>query len=164
MPTKKTKKKKTASVAVQLACRSAGVPSPASLRRWARLAASSGSVTLRVVGSAEGRRLNRDFRDRDYATNVLSFDYRSGGEALDGDIVLCHPVIAREAREQQKPLRDHYAHLVVPGLLHLRGMDHLRPAAREAMERREIGLLAKIGIPDPYVARAVESLRDRIRP
>ena len=149
---------------MQLACALAGVPSAAALRRWARLATTTGNLTLRVVGAAEGRKLNRSFRGRDHATNVLSFDYRAGRGAPEGDIVLCHPVIAREAREQGKPLRDHYAHLVIHGVLHLRGMDHQKKAQRTAMERRETRLLAATGIPDPYAVRAVESNRDRTRP
>ena len=119
-----------------------GAPSAARLRAWARAAAASGAeVTLRVVGAAEGRLLNRAFRKRDYATNVLSFSY----SRTHGDIVLCHPVIAREARAQGKTLAAHYAHLVVHGMLHLRGLRHGR-----RMERREITLLARLGVGDPY--------------
>jgi probable rRNA maturation factor len=99
-------------------------------------------LTLRVVGAREARRLNRTFRGRDYATNVLSFPLEG-----QGDIVLCHPVVAREAREQGKELAAHYAHLVVHGVLHLRGFAHGR-----AMERREVRLLRRFGVPDPYIA------------
>ena len=106
---------------------------------------------MRFVEGAEGRRLNREYRGRDRATNVLTFAYGNARDgALAGDIVLCAPVIAREARAQGKPVRAHYAHLTVHGLLHLRGYDHerLRPAARmEAAERR---ILASLGFPDPY--------------
>jgi len=152
---------------VQIACSSVGVPPAPSLRRWARLALDgSAAITLRVVGGAEGRRLNRNFRGRDYATNVLSFDYGEPGRrgVPSGDIVLCHSVIAREAREQGKPLPAHYAHMVVHGVLHLRGMDHVRAAARQRMEQREIALLETVGLANPYrTPGAVESARDRIR-
>ena len=99
-------------------------------------------LTLRVVGAREGRRLNNLFRKNDRATNVLSFPLDG-----EGDIVLCHPVVAREARSQGKALRAHYAHLVVHGVLHLRGFDHGR-----AMERREVRILRGFGIADPYIA------------
>jgi probable rRNA maturation factor len=142
MPTKKkpaTKHK----VAVQIAA--AGAPSATLLRRFAR-AATRADITLRVVGAAEGKRLNRAFRKKNYPTNVLSFPYGSGS----GDIVLCHPVIQRESRRQKKSLRAHYAHLVVHGVLHLRGHDHLRKAEAARMERREIRILRRLGFGDPY--------------
>jgi len=145
---------------VQRAAR--GAPSTRRLRAWALAAARAGSeVTLRVVGAAESRRLNRTFRGRDYATNVLSFAYeparaarsprrRARLAAVCGDIVLCHPVIRREARAQGKTLAAHYAHLVVHGMLHLRGMDHARARAAERMERAEIRILRRLGVADPY--------------
>jgi probable rRNA maturation factor len=105
-------------------------------------------MTLRIVGRAEGRALNRRFRKKDYATNVLSFH--------SGDIVLCHPVIVREAREQRKTVRAHYAHLVVHGGLHLGGYAHDTKSAAKRMEAREIGILRRAGIDNPY---AVESRR-----
>jgi len=124
-----------------------GAPSAARLRNWARAAARAGAeVTLRVVGAAEARRLNRAFRKRDCATNVLSFAYSRS----HGDVVLCHPVIAREARAQGKTLAAHYAHLVVHGMLHLRGLGHARAADARRMERRETLLLARLGFGDPY--------------
>ena len=126
-----------------------GVPPAARLRTWARAAYGGAlEVTLRVVGAAEGRRLNRLFRSRDYATNVLSFGY--GRRPLRGDIVLCHPVIAREARQQGKTLSAHYAHMVVHGMLHLRGLDHARKAAATRMERTELRILRRLGLGDPY--------------
>jgi probable rRNA maturation factor len=132
-----------------------GAPSPRRLRAWALAAARAGSdVTLRVVGAAESRRLNRNFRGRDYATNVLSFAYAPArnvrSTAVRGDIVLCHPVIRREARAQGKTLAAHYAHLVVHGMLHLRGMDHARARAAGRMERAEIRILRRLGVADPY--------------
>jgi probable rRNA maturation factor len=99
-------------------------------------------VNLRIVGEAEGRRLNRAYRKKDYATNVLTFETR--------DIVLCHPVIRREARESGKRLREHYAHLVVHGCLHLRGYDHENKRDAARMEAREIRLLRRGGIGNPY--------------
>jgi probable rRNA maturation factor len=126
---------------VQYAVPRRGVPSPASLRRWVRLAAGAG-VTLRIVGRSEGRRLNKTFRRKAHATNVLSFE--------TGDIVLCHPVIAREARAQGKTLAAHYAHLVVHGVLHLRGYEHEKKQDAQRMEAREIALLRRIGIGNPY--------------
>jgi probable rRNA maturation factor len=122
-----------------------GVPGAAALRKWARSAAPSGDVTVRIVGSREGRLLNRRFRKRDYATNVLSFSDRRGG-----DTVLCHPVIAREARAQGKSLRAHYAHLVVHGVLHLRGYVHHDKASARKMEAHEIRILRRLGFADPY--------------
>jgi probable rRNA maturation factor len=103
-------------------------------------------ATLRIVGSAEGRRLNRRYRKKAYATNVLSFSYGAGR----GDIVLCHPVIAREARAQGKTLAAHYAHLVLHGLLHLRGYRHEKKREASRMERAEIRLLARAGFGNPY--------------
>jgi probable rRNA maturation factor len=147
MPTKKTPKKirRKPRIAVQIAAD--GAPSAATLRRFAR-EVSRAAIALRVVGAAEGKRLNRTFRKKGYPTNVLSFPYGSGS----GDIVLCHPVIAREARDQGKTLRAHYAHLVVHGILHLRGHDHLRKADAARMERAEIRILRRLGFGDPYAA------------
>ena len=118
-----------------------GVPSAAALRAWA----GAGASTIRIVGRREGRELNRRYRRRDYATNVLSFPY-----GRTGDIVLCHPVIAREAREQKKSLRAHYAHLVVHGVLHLRGHAHDDKASARRMEALEIRTLRRLGFVDPY--------------
>ena len=99
-----------------------------------------------VVGDKEGRRLNSKFRGRRKATNVLSFPYGNG----TGDVVLCHPVIAREARKQGKPLAAHYAHLVVHGVLHLRGYTHERAPQARRMERAEIRALRRFGLRNPY--------------
>ena len=129
---------------VQYAVPRRGVPSATSLRRWAGEARAP--VLLRIVGAGEGRRLNRAFRRRDYATNVLSFPYGGGS----GDIVLCHPVLAREARAQGKTLAAHYAHLVVHGVLHLRGYDHATKADAARMEREEIRHLRRLGFRNPY--------------
>ncbi len=129
----------------------AAAPPAALLRKFARAAAPPGAaVTLRVVAAAEGRLLNRMFRKRDYPTNVLSFSYGGGR----GDIVLCHPVIAKEARRQGKSLRAHYAHLVVHGVLHLRGHHHSRKSGAARMERAEIRILQRLGFGDPYASDA----------
>ena len=133
------------SVAVQAAA--AGAPPAALLRRFARAAAARrAAVALRIVGAAEGRKLNRRYRSKDYPTNVLSFPYGGG----HGDVVLCHPVIEKEARQQRKSLRAHYAHLVVHGILHLRGHDHLKKADAARMEALEVRILRRLGFADPY--------------
>lgn len=135
------------------------IPSAPKITRWARAAAGArgrgAEVAVRLVGAAEGRRLNLLWRGRDYPTNVLSFPAPAGtrgGRAARslGDIVLCAPVVAREARQQGKSAEHHWAHLVIHGALHLLGYDHQddRDAAR--MERRERLLLARLGIPNPY--------------
>jgi probable rRNA maturation factor len=134
---------------VQSASPGKDVPGKANLVRWARAAARGATeVTLRIVGAAEARRLNRKFRGKDKPANVLTFCY--GARPWRGDIVLCHPVIAREARAQRKALDAHYAHLVVHGMLHLRGFDHARARDAARMERRERAILARLGFPDPY--------------
>lgn len=128
-------------------------PGPATLRRWARLAAGGrgGTLGIRVVGSRESRALNGRWRGRDRPTNVLSFpaspDLR--GREL-GDLVVCAPVVAREARAQGKRLAAHWAHMVVHGTLHLLGYDHARAADAKRMEGRERVLLARLGLADPY--------------
>jgi probable rRNA maturation factor len=131
---------------VQLAVPRRGVPGAAALRKWALTAPSVERLTLRVVGRAEGRRLNRTFRGNNKPTNVLSFSYGT----REGDVVLCHPVIAREARAQGKSLRAHYAHLVVHGVLHLRGYQHEKKRDAARMEAREIRILRRAGFRNPY--------------
>ena len=105
---------------------------------------------VRIVDEEEGRALNRDYRHKDYATNVLTFDY-GDEEPLSADLVLCAPVVAREAREQGRTLQAHYAHLIVHGSLHAQGWDHETSAAdATAMEARETQVLARLGFDDPY--------------
>ncbi len=136
-------------IAVQRASRASHIPRDAALRKWARAAlARDAAVTVRYVAEAEGRRLNREFRGKDCATNVLTFIYAA--KPLAGDIVICAPVVAREAKAQGKDLAAHHAHLLVHGLLHLQGLDHVREREAEAMERRERRILEKLGFPDPY--------------
>jgi probable rRNA maturation factor len=139
MPTTRASTKNR--VSVQYAVPRRGVPSAAFLRAWAR-AARGTDVTLRIVGEAEGRRLNWSYRKKNRATNVLAFD--------TGDIVLCHPVIRREARAQGKTISAHYAHLVVHGVLHLRGYDHEKKGDAARMEAREIAILRRYGLANPY--------------
>ena len=109
-------------------------------------------MTLRFVGTAEGRALNRQYRGRDYATNVLTFVYDDArdNEPVTGDLVLCVPVLRREAREQKKSLRAHCVHLVIHGTLHLQGYDHQSDKDARVMEALEIDLLAALGYRDPY--------------
>ena len=141
-------------LAVQRASRASHVPTDARIRAWARAALTRpATVTVRYVAQAEGRRLNRDFRGRDYATNVLTFALGGDGRGtLCGDIVICAPVVAREAREQGKAVVAHHAHLLVHGLLHLQGFDHVAGPDAARMERRERAVLAALGFPDPYAA------------
>jgi probable rRNA maturation factor len=144
-------------LAVQNAAIATGLPGRAKLRRWLSAALKcSAAITVRYVGAAEGRRLNRAFRGRDSATNVLSFGYgRPGrGQPLAGDIVLCAPVVRREARAQGKTQEAHFAHLAVHGALHLQGHDHGRRQAAKRMEALERKILAKLGYPDPYACDA----------
>ena len=141
--------KAAARLSVQRGSRAAHIPADRSLRAWAHAALGrAAQVTLRYVGEAEGRRLNREFRGGDYATNVLTFVY--GDKPLQGDIVICAPVVMREARAQGKVLRAHHAHLLVHGLLHLQGLDHERDLDAVRMEARERAILRRLGFPDPY--------------
>lgn len=137
-------------LSVQYAVQSRDLPSRATIRRWTRAALERDArVTVRIVGGTEGRSLNRRFRGRNYATNVLTF-VLCEHPTLEGDLALCAPVIAREARAQRKSRAAHYAHLVVHGLLHLQGYDHERRRDALAMERRESQIVTRLGYPDPY--------------
>jgi len=156
-------------VEVQYAARRPWVPSATALRRWARAAhaaAAGGTrsraqrrgpaalVCIRVAGPGESRRLNREFRDRDRPTNVLSFPAsaeETGATGALGDLVICAPVVAREAKEQGKTLSAHWAHMVVHGVLHLLGHDHGTPREARAMERLEVEILRGFGYQNPYL-------------
>ena len=120
--------------------------------RWIRHAlASDAEITVRIVDAEEGRALNRDYRQKDYATNVLTFDYTQQ-PIVTADLVLCAPVVEQEAREQGKTLQAHYAHLLVHGTLHAQGWDHETSRAdAEAMEAYEVEILAGLGLPNPYL-------------
>lgn len=137
----------------------AQAPDAKRLRAWAEAALLPGveqaEIGLRIVAEEEGRALNRDYRDKDYATNVLTFALNEGedtpvGLPLFGDIVICAEVVAREAAEQGKPLDAHYAHLVVHSMLHLQGYDHIEDDEAEAMEALETVIVKRLGYPDPY--------------
>ena len=118
--------------------------------RWIRAALEGpAELTVRIVGADEGRALNRDYRGRDYATNVLTFDY-SRAPVVAADLVLCAPVVRDEAKAQRLPLLDHYAHLLVHGTLHAQGYDHENDADAQVMEARESELLLALGFADPY--------------
>ena len=122
--------------------------------RWIRAALETpAQLTVRIVDEDEGRALNRDYRGRDYATNVLTFDYQRGPVVM-ADLVLCAPVVAREALEQHKPLEAHYAHLVIHGALHAQGWDHEQAADARRMEALEVQVLQGLGYADPYRAAA----------
>ncbi|MDD2545691.1 MAG: rRNA maturation RNase YbeY [Burkholderiaceae bacterium] len=119
--------------------------------RWIRHAlALDAEITVRIVGAEEGQQLNRDYRHKDYATNVLTFDYTQE-PVVTADLVLCAPVVEREAREQNKTLQEHYAHLLVHGTLHAQGWDHeTSPEDAEEMEAYETEILTGLGFADPY--------------
>lgn len=158
------------SVSVQVVARRPWVPGPAAVRRWARAAHAAGCARLsgrtrrafrvdrpalcvRIVGLAESRRLDRDYRGKDRPTNVLSFPASAEERRADGaigDLVVCAPVVAAEARGQGKPLAAHWAHMLVHGTLHLLGYDHATARQARAMERLEVEILAGFGYPDPY--------------
>ena len=150
-------------VAVSYALPRAGLPAAASFRKWVKAAVDragrrfDSEVAIRIVDAAEGQAMNLQYRHKDYATNVLSFpaEVPEGlPEDFDfpqlGDLVICAPVVAREAAEQGKALDDHYAHLTVHGVLHLLGFDHIEDDEAEEMEALERRILAGLGIADPY--------------
>lgn len=140
------------------------LPEDDALRAWAMVALGAdapAALVLRIVDVDESRRLNRDYRGKDRPTNVLSFPSDLPGTVLAalparplGDLVLCAPLVAEEAETQHKPTEHHWAHLVIHGVLHLRGHDHESEADAEVMEALEVRMLAELGIPDPYVERA----------
>lgn len=157
----------TTVIDLQLESSAPGLPTEQDFQRWADaalLAAAhegSAEITVRIVDEAEGRELNHEYRERDYATNVLSFPSELPAELLEalkeemdvlplGDLVICATVVAREATEQGKALQDHWAHLTVHGVLHLLGFDHIEDEEAEDMEALETEVLKGLGIADPY--------------
>jgi probable rRNA maturation factor len=152
----------TLAVDVAFGTRRPWVPSRARLAAWARAAvgrrAGRAVLAIRVVSPGESRRLNRDYRGMDRATNVLSFSVPplpatpAAAAAPLGDLAICAGIVAREARSQRKTLAAHWAHMVVHGTLHLLGHDHERAPAAARMERRERLILARLGFPNPYAA------------
>lgn len=143
------------SLTVQSDARVKNVPNRGAISRWVRAALHcKARLTVRIMGAREARRLNREFRDRDYATNVLTFVYSARG-TLEGDIALCAPVIAREARELGIAVEARYAHMIVHGVLHLQGYDHLQAPEARRMERLETSILARLGYSDPYRNQAI---------
>ncbi len=145
-------------IVVQAVSKEPGIPSKKTLQAWASLTLedndSAVEITIRLVDDAEMLALNQTYRGKSYATNVLSFPYDEDLLASEyqllGDIVICAPVIAREAVEQNKSLESHFAHMIIHGILHLLGYDHEQPEEAEQMEQLEIALLARLGFNNPY--------------
>lgn len=139
-------------ITVQYASNTTDLPTQAEFRKWAKSALDADAeITLRLVDEQEGRCLNRDYRGKDYATNVLTFALAEAPH-LVGDIALCVPVILREAREQNKTASAHFAHLTVHGVLHLQGYTHENNAEAELMEALEAKILTKLGYANPYLS------------
>lgn len=137
---------------VQYASDSHNLPSEKQFRKWARATLRVDTeATLRIVDEEEGRMLNRDYRGKDYATNVLTFPLTEE-PWLIGDIILCAPVVEKEAREQGTSLEAHYAHLTIHGILHMHGYDHEEEAQAELMESIESATMMQLGYADPYLS------------
>ncbi|MDP3421657.1 MAG: rRNA maturation RNase YbeY [Thiobacillus sp.] len=147
------------SLSVQFASAATELPRRAQVRRWVAAALERpAEITVRIVDADEAQALNQDYRHKGYVPNVLTFEYgeigrdSTGRGVLGGDVVICAPVVEREAREQGKPLQHHYAHMTIHGVLHLQGHDHLDPAEANIMESREIAILKRFHIPNPYTS------------
>jgi probable rRNA maturation factor len=138
-------------LAVQYAIKAESLPNRHQFRKWVLASLKrDAEITLRLVDEMEGRELNRDYRGKDYATNVLTFPL-ADNPVLMGDIVLCAQVVAKEAAEQGISLHAHYAHLVIHGVLHLQGYDHQNEAEADVMEHLESQIVIKLGYADPYL-------------
>ncbi|MFN3544798.1 MAG: rRNA maturation RNase YbeY [Thiobacillus sp.] len=139
-------------LSVQYASEAGDLPSRAQIRRWVAAALEhNAEITVRIVDADEAQALNQGYRKKGYVPNVLTFEYGEVAPGtLGGDVVICAPVVEREACEQGKPLKHHYAHMTVHGVLHLQGYDHLDPAEADIMESREAAILERFRIPDPY--------------
>ena len=145
-----------AEIEIQRASTTTDLPGDSDFQRWASAALldiEKTSVVIRLVDPDESRRLNNDYRGVDKPTNVLSFPFEAPAEIADeflGDMIICAPVVEQEARQQNKPLKAHWAHMVTHGMLHLQGYDHQNDPQAEEMERLEGEILATLGFPDPY--------------
>lgn len=159
MPTRTLKKKIAANrpllrLTVQYSMDTKHWPDRATIKTWLQAALTEDLiVTVRFVEEEEGRRLNRDYRGKDYATNVLSFPYTTSPPYV-GDLILCVPVIERESIEQGKPLAAHYAHLIIHGALHLLGFDHQTEKDAQVMEDKETNIMRQLKFADPYLLPA----------
>jgi len=149
------------SLSVQYASTAADLPTRAQLRRWITTALQQDArMTLRIVDEAEGRELNKNFRGKDYATNVLTFVYDDAA-TVSGDVVICAPVVEREAGTQHKDKLAHYAHLAIHAALHLQGYDHESDTEAVEMEALETALMVKLHYPDPYQETSTKNGRNR---
>jgi probable rRNA maturation factor len=143
------------SLSVQYASNAKKLPTRQQFRRWVKAALEQDvQIALRIVDEIEGRALNQSYRGKDYATNVLTFVY-DDADPLYGDVVICAPVVAREAKEQSKDLLAHYAHLTLHAALHLQGYNHEKQRDADKMEARETALMIKLRYPAPYLIRDV---------
>ncbi len=155
------------SLSVQYASSARCLPSRPQLRRWVKTALQRDvSMTLRIVDEVEGRELNKKYRGKDYATNVLTFTYDDAGpsvsaQRLYGDVVICAPVVEKEAAEQHKDLFAHYAHLTIHAILHLQGYDHENDVGAAEMEALEIALMLKLRRSNPYQETCIANGRSR---
>ena len=151
-------KSNTAKLSIDIQCATAALEtnldqtaSSALLKKWVKAATKCGGLlTLRFVNATEGKKLNLAFRKKDYATNVLTFPYELSKNSLVADIIFCLPVIQKEAKEQNKTLKAHLAHLIVHGCLHAQGLDHESEKDAKKMESLEIQILQKLGFTNPY--------------
>lgn len=145
---------------LQIASEHPRCPSPSQLKSWVEAALQSKQpddeqeLTIRIVDEKESHSLNKQYRDKDKATNVLSFPFEAPAQIdlnLLGDLVICAPIVSNEATEQTKPEISHWAHMIVHGTLHLQGYDHIEDDEAEAMEALEIKILSTLGFPNPYL-------------
>lgn len=138
-----------------------GIPTLKQFQSWIKVALEKknlhGEITVRITSPEEIQQLNRQYRHKDKPTNILSFNYSDTDDELIGDLVICDAVVKNEAKEQQKTIEEHYAHLTIHGMLHLRGYDHETSEEAEEMEALEIALLASLSFPNPYLIKAENS-------
>jgi probable rRNA maturation factor len=141
----------TLKLAVQYASDDLNLPTQSQFRKWAKAAARvDAEVAIRIVDATEGRELNKTYRGKDYATNVLTFPLAEEPHLI-GDIIICAPIVRTEAMAQNKLIEAHYAHLTVHGILHLHGYDHEILRQAELMEGLETAIITKLGYADPYL-------------